>query len=664
MLPPSLSALLRNLAFVNPNNQAGLLNVGFALAVGRVGQGGSTRQQTLFGLIATALALLVLFVGSRGGYLTLLAVLAMTAAAMPRPPRYLRRDERDRQLSAIRSVGSVVLVILVLGALLALPMIEKELQPTQLHDEKLQQMARMFSLVRGAWPVGAGPGSLPVLGGMDVLFGRYRHDFAENLLLERALDQGLIFTLGFTVALVLMLRRMVRRWDGMTAVPSIVVAITALLMANLVDFSLEMAGGLVPMLALAACAERQLPAPSVRESGRRLFHGRRAVMAWSGLALTAAAWLLTVAVPGVTRRVPDALAGQKPAQAKAIVARHFVHDQHAFYLLGRLLLDEGDTHGGMRALDRAVALRPDSKHAHLFRFAARVEAGDTQGAMADLRWLLHSDGDTFSRTLQLCARSTRGEAVLVAAIPDLTDLSYSIGLEYEHTRPDLLERLALALRDKFPDKRFGIEAVRGHLYVKRGMMEPARHIATAMLVEPTTRDQGWQLEADIQAHTGHPLEAFHLLADLCNRHPTDFNVCQYAMQAGLAATKPVMVLAFLEKHRELMMESPSQAAAYWYGYGSAKSMLNDDDEAVQAARTAHGLMPEDIDTALLLAHSLGRIGQHEEERDLLSHLKESHPNDARVLALWKQVEQVLSPLAGLVPDAPSVASPTAATRTQ
>lgn len=658
MLPGSLANAVRGLCLVNPNHEAGLLNVGLALALGRVAQGGSNRQQTLFGILATFLAVMVLFVGSRGGYLTLCAVLAMTVFSLPRPPKYLRRDERDKQLSALRRVGSIALVVLVLGALLALPLLEKELQPTSLHDEKLMLIGHMAQLIRGAWLTGLGPGALPVIAGMDPTFGIFRHDFAENLLLERALDDGLPLAIAFTVALVLLVRRMVRRWDGVTAVPGMIVAVAALLMANLVDFSVEVAGGLVPMLLLAACAERLLPDPAL--DGERSAQKRRSrlrVLAGTGAAVAIALWLLTIAAGSVTRRVPAALAGKPPAVARQLVADHFVHDQHAFYLLGRILLDSGDLKAGLRALDRAVTLRPDSKHAHLFRFATRVELGLTAGAVADLRWLLKSDRETFQRTLQLCARSSKGEAVLLSAIPDLTEESYAIGVEYERTRADLLERLALTLREKYPTKRFGIEAVRGHLYVKRGMMEPARQIATAMLVDPQTRDQGWMLEALIQAHTGHPMEAFHLFADLCNRRSSDVEACHNAVESGLSAKQARPVLRFLEKHRLAMMETPGRAAMYWYGVAAARMMLNEFDEAVQAARTAHGLLPDDVNTALLLGNALGQVGQHEEARELVSHLRESHPQDGRVLKLWKEVEVELSPMAGLVHERPAVLPP-------
>ncbi len=658
MLPGSLANALRGLCLVNPNHEAGLLNVGLALALGRVAQGGSTRQQTLYGVIATSLALLVLFVGSRGGYLTLCAVLAMTVFSLPQPPKYLRRDERDKQLSALRRVGSIALVVLVLGALLALPLLEKELLPTSIHDEKLRLFGHMTQLVRSAWLTGLGPGALPVMAGMDPTFGIYRHDFAENLLLERAIDEGLPLAIAFTVALVLLVRRMVRRWEGVTAVPGMVVAVIALLMANLVDFSLEVAGGLVPMLLLAACAERLLPDAALdRQRSAHTYRSRRRVLAGTAAAVAIALWLLTIAASSVTRRVPAALAGQSPAVARQLVADHFLHDQHAFYLLGRNLLEKGDLKGGLRALDRAVTLRPDSKHAHLFRFATRVELGVTKGAIADLRWLLKSDPETFKRTLQLCARSSQGEAVLIAAIPELTEQSYAIGFEYERTRADLLERLALTLREKYPTKRFGIEAVRGHLYVKRGMMEPARQIATAMLVDPTTRDQGWALEAMIQAHTGHPLEAFHLFADLCNRQPSDANSCYDAVDSALAAKQARPLLQFLEKHRLAMMESPGRAARYWYGVAAARMMLGDFDEAVQAARTAHGLLPDDLRIALVLASALSQVGQHEEARDLVSHLRDSHPQDPWVLKVWKEVEVELSPLAGLVRERPAVLPP-------
>jgi tetratricopeptide (TPR) repeat protein len=450
---------------------------------------------------------------------------------------------------------------------------------------------------------------------------------------------------------------MFRRARGVTYAYGMLIAVAAVLMANIVDFSLEIAGVLVPMLVIAACLERLLPDPNGNEDAELAAPaGRRRVLIGTGLALVGAGALLVVATQGATRTAPTRLAGVSTAAVRGLVAEHFSQDHHAFYLAGRSLLEAGDRREAVRAFDRAVALRPDSKHAHLFRFATNTELGDFPAAARDLHWLLASDHETFERALQICKRSASGEAMLLAAMPELTELSYKIAEWFERSRPDLVERMAMVLREKYPGRVFGIEAVLGHLYVKHGNLEPAKRIATAMLVNKDTRDQGWVLEALIQSHSGHPYEAFVLYGDLCERQPDRTDVCWGAIEAVLAAKRPLEALAFLARRREGMMETALTAAQYWYGFGVAHMQLGNSEEAAAAARTAHGLRPDDLASSLLLAEALRGAGQHEEARTLLDNMRQRYPKDTNVQRLWRQTEIDLGPL-GMAVEVSGVQAP-------
>lgn len=649
ILPGRLPSELRRFAFVNPNHQAGFLNFCLALTLGLATAAPTLRLQLVYGLTGIFFGLTILLIGSRGGFLVLGIVLVLTYVSQPLPARLLRADPQDTWRAAQARLLAFLICVALLGALLALPVLEKEFLNSNIAtDSKLRIFAKLPAFLKDTWLVGIGPGSLPVLAGMDPAHGGARIDFVENIVGQRLVDAGVPLAIGFFAYLGWRLREMVRRSEGLRLPRQMVIAMAAIVLANLVDFSLELAGCLLPLMLIAAGTERLLPPPgnSVKrnDEDRYKYTLQRRILASSGIALAAVAGLLQFAWGGLTRDASAALQGQEPAAARALLAKRFSYDHHGFYLYGRGLLAAGDQKGAVRAFDRAVVLRPDSKHARLFRFATQLELGDPRSAAADLPWLLRADAETFTRVLTMCLRSPEAEKVLEAALPQVADLSLQIGAFFEYQRPDLAERLAVSMRARMPNKRFGIEHVRGRIYLRRGHLEQARRIAAELLADKSTQQDGYMLEGLIRWHTARQYDAHHLFRVICDEHPTSSDACDAAVRTLLESKRPLQALEYIRTRWPFMRDYPSRAALYWQFTAQAQLDLGRNEDAVESARTAHGLWREDLAPSLLLGEALIRIGHYLEARDVLEPNRAAHPNHAHIKLLWGQVQAALAPL--------------------
>lgn len=405
---------------------------------------------------------------------------------------------------------------------------------------------------------------------------------------------------------------------------------------------MELAGGLLPFIVVATSLDRVLP-PSA-ESRKKQWHLRRnhkITLVITGVFLAATAWMLARASAGLSRDDNENLADLPMAQAKATTAKWYLYDHHAFYILGRKALQAHDTKQALAMFDRAVMLRPDSKHAHLFRFATRLETQDARGATQDLQWLIRYDNEMMRRAINLCTRAGLGPDVLASAVPDLAEYSYQIGIELlVANRPDLVEKVAMDLRKRFPSRHFGIDAARGSLYVKRGLLKPARKIAYDLMSDPATRTEGYMLEGELRAAAGRYYEAFHMFRQVCDTPPSNADACYGAMQNILQANRPADALEFIQTQRKVMFEATNTAGYYWMQIARAKYQLGRIDEALDAARTAQGLVAEghQLEATLILATCLVHMDLFDEAHDILERVHVKNGDNPNVQRLWKQVE--------------------------
>lgn len=657
-VPGSLSVRLGRLCFVNPNSEAALLNMGIALALSRMRVAINPRWQTLFGSLALFLALVVLEVGSRGGVITMGLVLTMTVFMRPRIAPGRRVDIRDLRKAAALRTGMLISAIALVAATIALPALEAEFA-AHADSHKGTRMLEMMgmgaaregakSLLRDTWLAGAGPGGLPVLAGQDPVWGKTRADFAENYVIDSVLDFGAPIGLLLVGAVVFALIDLVRRRKDIPQAPGFIIGIAATLVANLVDFSLQLAGTLLPFMALTVACERALGPREGREGleERRLPTFRR-VLALAVLAVLVSGGLLARSLNAMSRNVEAVLQSEPPEVAKALTADRFLSEHHAFYLYGRALTAQRDFKNAALAFDRAVALRPDSAHARLFRFASHLELGDAQTAAADLRWLLDQDDDIVRRAMRLCVQSSAAEAVLIRVIPTGGDQSLRVADLIAAKHPDLVERVALALRKNQPNRVFAIEYARGHLYIERGNVEAARRIAANLLVRPETRDLGYMLEGHLLARDKKHYEAYHLFRDVCKRKPESWTACNGALMSIVAANRPDEAMTYLRIRAPYMQAEMSHAAVYWDAKGQVALQLNREEDALEAFRRAHGFAPDNLSVTLALASTCAKVGLRDEARTFVGEVLAKQPSNPTAKQMSIELERDLQQDVGTV----------------
>lgn len=664
-VPPSLSRSLAQLCFVNPNQEAGLLNLGLGLSLGRMSLSENSRWQTVFGSVAVLLAITVLEVGSRGGVLTGGLVLFVMALTVPGPPPGRRIDPRQLQKSAIAKMAMIIAVVALIAAVVALPALDREFSEEN-DSHKLQTLAQMAglggadakgaTLLAASWRVGLGPGGFPVLLGMDPAWGDFRYDYAENLILDHVFDAGVLVGLAFVGLLAWIVVGWFRRRHGTPQAQGPLAASSGLLIANFVDFSLQLTGMLLPFLATATALERALPPPGGREhmEEERLptFHR---TLAASIVGLVVTGWMLYLSLNALARNSEAVLADLPVKEARDVVAQRYLSDHHAFYVYGRKLYESGDAVAAVKALDRAVALRPNSDHAHLFRLAAVLQSPTPKRATEDLIWILtHSPAET-ERALRLTVGSPLAEEILVDTFSAKEDLSPAGG-GLAQIRPALLESVAYRLRVKFPDRVFLIEFDRGMGYMQRGDLVAARRIASTLMSTKPTLDLGYALEALLLAQDGKHYEAFHLFSEVCERKPDWWLACPRAVEQIVAANRPDEALKYINKRAPLFAHQPNWMAFIWYNKGLIARQTERFEEALEAFRRAHGFSPTDANIALALAVTCIRVGLRDEAQQLVEEVLRQAPDSPTAKSLLKELDReshggLPTPLPE--PDAPS-----------
>jgi len=650
LVPHALRQELRAFLFINPNHETGLLVAGLALALGHAIEARTVRLQTLHGLTAAFLGLTILLIGSRGGILVAFLVLGLTGATLPRPLRHMRRDEWVRRAEARQRILLITLSTVVVMVVLAMPVLEVEFDVIGArsldNDPKLDIVSKIVPLLGEGWLFGQGAGTLPVVMGIAHPELASRVDFAENIIAQRLFDGGLWGGLPFLVVLAWLVGsmfRLRRRFQGYTP---FWIAVTALVLTNMVDFSLEVAGGLLIFMALAAAAERTWP---TRRSGSR--RGRPAGLAKmllpgrvaSGAALLLAAVLMVGADGSLNRQVSARLADAPLNEARARLADGLLHNHHAFYVVARKMIAGGQTAEARPLLDRAIGLRPSSEHARLFRLGASLELGELEDAVTDLTELLRDWKPVSKRALDACMTSPHAEELLVRVIPKVPERSYMVGWHvYQRGRADLVERVALALRKAFPDRRFNIEGLRGRVYVKRGHMAPARRISAALMAKSETELAGWELEGTILSHTGRFYEAHHLMREVCTRWPENWSACAAAVNTILRAKRPELALEYIRAQFSSMRHHTRTAVFYWHSLARAYLQMQRADDAINAAERMLGYSKNDRDGLMILVKGRQMIGDRRGAEMMLARLKKSHPTDKAVALLADEVSQTMS----------------------
>lgn len=225
--------------------------------------------------------------------------------------------------------------------------------------------------------------------------------FPENLPVQLLSEWGL-FAGGAALLLLLYMlgARLLRLRDPASL--GMICGLTALSLQNLVDFSLEMSG--VSVAAAAALGATAPPARVQLEGGRRWL---------PAIALSAALALLFGLSwwAGDLQRELDALSAETPAaQAKAAMDRHPANAVLAAKVsYARSRAKPADRAGAMKAINRALYLKPSYSDGHRLAGWLLLQSGHREQGFAELReaWALHSWDLSVAREVLKLARSAQ-----------------------------------------------------------------------------------------------------------------------------------------------------------------------------------------------------------------------------------------------------------------
>jgi tetratricopeptide (TPR) repeat protein len=648
-IPSELVATLKQFIFINPNHQACVMSVGLAIALGHVVETRRGRVQTIVGIVCVFLGLCILLTGSRGAILSAFFILSLTGATLPRPSRSMRQDQGVARSRSRRRLLLQVLSIVVVMVVITLPITEVEfgLVETSKSDQtlKLQMIKEALATVPDGWQLGQGPGSLPVVISLEQSHIPVRPDYAENLVAQRLIDCGIVPGLAFLFVLFWLVGSLIRLKHHHPGYTMLWIALCGMLIHNLVDFSMEIGGGLLCFMLVATLAERTRPKTRSPADAAQQPVKKRRVSFWrgslgprlaSGCGLLLCGLLLSQSQGRLTRQTAAVYAGLDVPAAVRLTADLYPYHHHAFYLLGRKMLAQGQNEEAKRVLDRAVELRPASMHALLFRFSAGLEAGDDEHGVADVKRLIKANKVVFERMVDLCMASERGERVLSDAIGEMPERAARVGSYLLDIRPDYVEALALLLRKLYPDRRYGIDSQRGWLYVKRGLFKQAAYISTMLMSRPETELEGWLLEGWILAHSNQPYPAHHLFREVCDRKEHHV-ACRKAITTLLEAKRPGQAIKYIRSRYTQMRSNPVKAALYWRSMAGAYLQLERIEDAISAADRALGFVRDDHSAMAILVTARLALGDRRGASRMVERMQASSPDNKRVVELARQV---------------------------
>ena len=256
---PRFSATHLLTPLMNGNHLGGFSLMGALIAAGLAAQEGERPRRIGLVVASVLCAVVVALTLSRGAIGALLFGFVLLAA-------WLVRSKRSSGRSAAIPVAVVGAAVAGVVAFAGLEPILRRFETQGL--DKLELAAHGFRLLDGsAWWLGVGRGAFSSAfvtheGSLD----RYTHP--ENLLVQWTTEWGVLVAIGLLLALILALWKQFRTAEE-PLIAAVCVAIFALGLQNLVDFSLEMAGIVVVVAALLGAL---LPARStlLPERSRRL----------------------------------------------------------------------------------------------------------------------------------------------------------------------------------------------------------------------------------------------------------------------------------------------------------------------------------------------------------------------------------------------------------
>lgn len=468
--------------FVNPNHLAGYLTFTGLVALGLSQNAEQPRETVVLGLLFLASVVAAVLTLSRGGLVAALSASVVYAGISIRNHRPgLRRSAARLWLAGVLLVVTAVALFgydLVVEALSHMPRFQDGG-----HDLKLDAIARMRDVVQAFPLAGVGPGATGDVFALynDVSPGViFTH--AESFPLQLAIDWGIpVATIVLVIAGVALLPAMARG-TAQAVLLGVGVGTYALVVHNLVDFSLSVAGVAVP----ASAALGVLMGLDRRDARRKGRAGRRlglpSPVAYGGalagivLAPLVALWVAHhdgSAVDAMMReryaaadgKGDDAEAPVPGAEDVAAAILRAPADSHPYFMEGMTQLRLGQVDEAQRWFRQALVRAPLAFGP--LRMLARTTAqqGDEPGAV-----------NLYARLFE--AYWERREQI----IPDLLALRDPAAAldQVAGEDEDRLVRLSiwLATRDR---RELGIEVLRHRLRSNPALYEARRELALLLI---------------------------------------------------------------------------------------------------------------------------------------------------------------------------------------
>jgi len=630
--------------FVNPNHTASYLNLTLpvCLALAAMAEALPLRVAAVGASVWVGVS--VLLTASRGGALVLVfsALCTLLVLWNAKPTNVVHGEEdKEIRLRRLRNVAFVVLTLLTVGALIALPRVLVEFDGMSARGLRAEEKLRVYPLVIGMLPelalVGVGPGGLPVVAAARDGANALRPTHVENVLLQVLVDHGLVLGGLLLAGLGATLARMLYRGRRDLLALGAALGVVAVFIENLVDFSLELPGVLVPAAMLAALAEMR---PRTAVTGDQDLRNGPSSRLFASVALIVVVLggLAAYRATGRTWEDIDEVGTLPVAEAETVTLEAYAGSNHAFYLLARRAIDAGDTARAVRLFEAALRLRPASLDTREALARTLTLTGRRDEARAHFALLLGAPLVYWTRVVNWLVQHGEGEGLLLEAFPDDDARAHEIARSlFYGSRPDLVERIALRWKATHVETSGPLESLRASAYVARGELHAASAIAARLLAEPTTARYGWVVEGAIRSAAGRHVEAYHLLLEGCQSDRLWWEACSGAIRSAIAAGR-------FEEARRVTMESiatfranPSAQAQLRIFLSQISLATGHKDDALREAQGALAYAPDMPEALRAVADAHIALGNRERARYYLNRVIEIVPTDAGSRRLYEQM---------------------------
>lgn len=644
LVPLDARLQLRNFTFVNPNHVAALLTMGLALAATSLVSVRTVLDQRVMSGVVLAHVIALALTPSRAGLLGMVFVGAATVIRRPMRRKSTRIEKHILQSERRRDFALKIVIAVTATAVVALPTIEAEFGKMAIvgrKDPKLSMFFEVLPHLEDGLLFGQGAGSLPVVLLQQTAKTNVRQEFAENIVLDRIVAQGAPFAALFLVALLFLLLRPLWKWPRRGEAAVFAMAMVAVALHEVVDFSLEMAGALVPFLLVAAMMDRSRAASWTERSLTTSFGSRPATLLGSAIGLVLGGSLLVGAWDQRSFELAGSMESLGAEEASHVVASRFAHSHHAFYRLGRIRMDAGDNEGAWKALTRAIELRPSSTHARLFRIAVGLRL---QRDTPDDIHVLLADPELSQRVAGLLLSSRDGTRQGIEASIRFPELAWEFGYRASQDNPAALQPLTNALRKAYPGKYSAVEQLLAQEYLRVGLYEPAQIIAGMLLGQPETEPRGWYVLAMLARWRGDHNRAHVLFAHVCAHYREAMpDSCLAAMDESLLRGRPKEAISYIRAQFKNIGAYGKTLSGYWSRLGMG---LYDDeryDDALSAGRRSLSYDRSNLDAQRIIAKSALRMGNWRLAELTLEPIRELGGSTKEIADLANEISETRGP---------------------